>query len=180
MRAPVTPKPLHELFDQESKNLSKIFAMSVSSTPTGKYLHWDNLRHRKPPKGLTSEQWWLAVKFARHGVQRELPLKDKHGKPFSFNTPPLVTQYLHDIDSKGSGRIAMPAEVSGSETKTRYLVRSLVEEAITSSQLEGASTTRKQAMEMFRAGKRPADRSEQMIFNNLRGMEFIQKHRVSR
>ena len=70
----------------------------------------------------------------------------------------------------------MPAEVSGSETKTRYLVRSLVEEAITSSQLEGASTTRKQAMEMFRAGKRPADRSEQMIFNNLRGMEFIQKH----
>lgn len=176
MKFPTTPKPFHELFDQESKNLPKIFAMSVSSTPGGKYLHWDNLRHRKPPKGLTSEQWWLAVKFARHGAQRELPLKDKHGSPFSFNTPPLVTQYLHEIDSKGSGRIAMPAEVSGSETKTRYLVRSLVEEAITSSQLEGASTTRKKAMEMFRAGKRPTDRSEQMVFNNLKGMEFIQKH----
>ena len=111
MKIPTTPKPLHELFDQESKDLSKIFSMSVSPTPAGKYLHWDNLRHRKPPEGLTSEQWWLAVKFARHGTQREIPLKDKHGSPFNFNTPPLITQYLHDIDSKGSGRIAMPTEV---------------------------------------------------------------------
>ncbi len=151
--------------------------MPVSTTPTGKYLHWDNLRHRQPPEGLTNEQWWLGVKLARYGTQRELSLKDKHGNPFFFNTPPLITQYLHEIDSKGSGRIAMPAEVSGSETKTRYLVRTLIEEAITSSQLEGASTTRKKAMEMFRSGKKPADRSERMIFNNLRGMEFIQAHK---
>lgn len=176
MKIPVIPRLLNELLDQESNNLPKIFAASISPTPTGRYLHWDNLRHRAPPEGLTSEQWWLGIKLARYGTQRELPLKDKHGKSFFFNTPPFISQYLHEIDSKGSGRIAMPTEVSNSETKTRYLVRSLIEEAITSSQLEGASTTRKKAMEMFRSGKRPADRSEQMIFNNLRGMEFIQAH----
>ncbi len=176
MKVPASPKPLHELLAQESDNLPKIFGTSVSPTPTGKYLHWDNLRHRTPPKDLTSEQWWLAVKIARSGAQRTLPLKDKYGKPFTLNTPPLVTQYLHEIDSRASGRIAMPSEVSNSETKTRYLVRSLIEEAITSSQLEGASTTRKKAMEMFRSGKRPSNKSEQMIFNNLRGMEFIREH----
>lgn len=176
MKVPVIPKPLTELLAQEVENLPKIYAASISSTPGGKYLHWDNLRHRDPPEGLSREQWWLGVKLARYGTQRELPLEDKYENPFFFNTPPLMTEYLHEIDSKGSGRIAMPAEVSGSETKTRYLVRSLIEEAITSSQLEGASTTRKKAMEMFRSGKKPANRSERMIFNNLRGMEFIQAH----
>lgn len=176
MKSPVIPKPLSDLLAQEIENLPKIYAVPINTTPTGKYLHWDNLRHRQPPEGLTNEQWWLGVKLARYGTQRELSLKDKHGNPFFFNTPPLITQYLHEIDSKGSGRIAMPAEVSGSETKTRYLVRTLIEEAITSSQLEGASTTRKKAMEMFRSGKKPTDRSERMIFNNLRGMEFIQTH----
>jgi len=70
----------------------------------------------------------------------------------------------------------MPSEVSNPETNTRYLVRSLIEEAITSSQLEGASTTHKKAIEMFRSGKPPSNKSEQMIFNNLRGMEFIRQN----
>ena len=172
-KVPVLPKPLHELFAQESENLSKIFEASVGPTPAGQYLHWDKLRHLTPPGDLTNEQWWLAVKIARSGTQHQLPLKDKNGRPFTFNMPPLVTRYLHEIDSRASGRIAMPGEVSNSETKTRYLVRTLIEEAITSSQLEGASTTRKKAMEMFRSGKKPSDMSELMIFNNLRGMEFI-------
>lgn len=175
-KIPVSPNLLSELLTQESEHLSKILSMSVGPTPTGKYLHWDNLRHRTPPNGLTSEQWWLSVKLARFGTQRNLPLKDKFGTPFTFITPPLVTQYLHEIDSRGSGRIAMPSEVSSPETKTRFLVRSLIEEAITSSQLEGASTTRKKAMEMFRSGKHPTSKSEQMIFNNLRGMEFIRQN----
>jgi Fic family protein len=176
MKIPVTPKPLHELLTQESAYLSRILSKSIGPTPNGKYLHWDNLRHRTPPKGLTHEQWWAGVKFARLGLQRDIPLKDKTGKPFTFSIPALVAEHLHEIDSRGSGRIAMPSEVYNSETKTRFLVRSLIEEAITSSQLEGASTTRKKAMEMFRSGKRPTDKSEQMIFNNLRGMEFIRQN----
>lgn len=176
MKIPVPPKSLHELLAQESAHLSEIMSASIGPTPTGKYLHWDNLRHRTPPEGLTNEQWWVGVKFARFGLQRDLPLKDKNGEPFTFSMPPLVAEYLYEVDSKGSGRIAMPSEVYSSETKTRFLVRSLIEEAITSSQLEGASTTRKKAMEMFRSGKHPTDKSEQMIFNNLRGMEFIRQN----
>ena len=41
-----------------------------------------------------------------------------------------------------------------------------MEEAITSSQLEGASTTRKIAKEMLETKRQPIDKSEQMIFNN--------------
>lgn len=176
MKIPVSPRHLKDLIDQETANISHILRIANSPTPIGKYLHWDNLRHRTPPADLTHEQWWLGVKFARFSLSRELPMTDKHGKPFSFTTPPLVTEHLHEIDSRGSGRIAMPNEVTNPQTKTRFLVRSLIEEAITSSQLEGASTTRQKAMEMFRSGRLPADKSEQMIFNNLQGMEFIRAH----
>jgi Fic family protein len=51
--------------------------------------------------------------------------------------------------------------------KDRYLVKNLMmEEAITSSQLEGASTTRKVAKDMLENNRKPVDKSEQMIFNN--------------
>jgi Fic family protein len=176
MKIPASPRRLQELIDHETANISHILGIANTPTPAGKYLHWDNLRHRKPPADLTHEQWWLGIKFARFSLSRELPMADKFGRPFSFTMPPLVIEHLHEIDSRGSGRIAMPNEVTNPQTKTRFLVRSLIEEAITSSQLEGASTTRQKAMEMFRSGRLPTDKSEQMIFNNLQGMEFIRAH----
>ena len=56
------------------------------------------------------------------------------------------------------------------------MIRSLVEEAISSSQIEGAVTTRVVAKEMLRTGRKPKDRSEQMIYNNYRSMQMIKRH----
>jgi Fic family protein len=53
----------------------------------------------------------------------------------------------------------------------------LIEEAITSSQLEGANTSRRVAKEMLRTGRPPRDKSEQMIVNNYHAMNFIREHR---
>jgi Fic family protein len=63
------------------------------------------------------------------------------------------------------------------EDSQRYLISSLIEEAITSSQLEGASTTRKVAAAMLRSGRKPRDLSERMIFNNYRAMEHLRSLR---
>jgi len=48
-----------------------------------------------------------------------------------------------------------------------------MEEAIASSQIEGAATTRKVAKEMLRTGRRPRDISETMILNNYRAIMRI-------
>jgi len=48
-----------------------------------------------------------------------------------------------------------------------------MEEAIRSSQLEGATTSRRRALELLRSGRSPADRSERMILNNYRALEFV-------
>jgi len=52
-------------------------------------------------------------------------------------------------------------------------VRSLIEEAMTSSQLEGASTSRVRAKQMLREDRAPRDRSEQMILNNYSAMQRV-------
>lgn len=67
----------------------------------------------------------------------------------------------------------MPDEITNPETRDRYYVSSLIEEAINSSQLEGASTTRKVAKDMLRSGRDPRDKDERMILNNFITMRRI-------
>lgn len=138
-------------------------------------MHWSKLKYLNPPEGFTSEEWWVATKLARVSVRHHLPLYDKTGRPFSFSDSGYLYRMLHEVDRDASGRIELPADVVTTDSRNRYLVNSLVEEAITSSQLEGAATTRRVAKEMLRSGRPPRDRDEQMIVNNYRAMEFVRE-----
>ncbi|MDT3737307.1 MAG: Fic family protein [Denitratisoma sp.] len=146
---------------------------NYSPLAAGEYLHWDQIRHRAPPNDLSLEEWWFAIKMARLGQSRQLPLLDKAGKPFLLAMPESVLIHLHHIDRDAAGEIRAAAEINTPEQRNRYLLHSLIEEAITSSQLEGAATTRKVAESMLREQRKPRDRSEQMIFNNYQAMEII-------
>lgn len=53
-----------------------------------------------------------------------------------------------------------------------------MEEAIASSQMEGASTTRKSAKEMLRKHSKPKDRSQQMILNNYNTIRYLSEHKT--
>jgi Fic family protein len=149
--------------------------IAVNATPLhkGRYLHWDELRYREPPEGLTRERWWATLIFGRISMMQALPLLDKHGQPFKFATPSPVLIDLHHIDRDAAGQIQNPAGSPIQEDPNRYLLSSLIEEAITSSQLEGAATTRKIAAAMLREGRKPRDHGEAMIFNNYKAMEHL-------
>jgi Fic family protein len=138
------------------------------------YVHWDKLRHLQPPEGLSREDWWFLIKSGRQRSQRTLPLADPAGEPFVYNLPDSVARRLHYIDQHCSGEVAMPEVVTAdAHAQQHYLVNSLMEEAIRSSQLEGASTTRKMAKELLQTGREPADRSERMILNNYRALRYM-------
>lgn len=139
----------------------------------GEYLHWNDLRHRPPPAGLSVEDWWLLVEGARTQIRRPLPLRDQRDHPFRLANPDSVQRAVYTIDRDASGRIELPEDVVNPATRDRYVVNSLIEEAITSSQLEGASTTRKVAKEMIRSGRAPRTNDERMILNNFRAMEWV-------
>jgi Fic family protein len=140
-----------------------------------RYLHWDKLRRLPTPEGLSSKQWWLKIKLARANERRKLPLTDSYGRSFGFTLPDVVLRHLHYVDQRCSGEIGMEKVVtSEKEAGRRFLVNSLMEEAIRSSQLEGATTSRVVAKEMLRTGRSPKGLGERMIANNYRALQFVQ------
>ncbi|MCY3787434.1 MAG: Fic family protein, partial [Gemmatimonadetes bacterium] len=178
MRMPKNPKPFDELVSSyEPNDLVRLLGSDIGSLPKDRYLHWDQLRHLPPPEGFTSLDWWTAVKFKRMVSRHELPFKDTRGRPFSFSDTGNLYRQLHQVDRDASGRIEVPhGDVVNSGSRERYLTNSLIEEAITSSQLEGAVTTRRVAKELLRSGRPPRDNSERMIVNNYSGMEFLREN----
>ena len=173
MKRPRSQLPLHELIARHSDRLPALMRHSFHPTVDGRYLHWDTLRRLDPPGDLSCEEWWTGIKLSRSGLFRQIPLRDARGRPFHFMLPDRVQEALHLIDSRAGGRIGMSDTVANRQTRDRFIVNSLIQEAITSSQLEGASTTRAAAMRMLRAGRRPRDRSERMILNNYRAMRAV-------
>src|SRR4051812_1058610 len=102
-----------------------------------------------------------------------LQLVDRSKLSFTFCVIDQLHECLHEIDLSVGGNISMLEPIANPETRDRYLMRSLMEEAITSSQLEGAATTREVAKEMIRQGRPPRDSGERMILNNYRTMQSL-------
>jgi Fic family protein len=84
-----------------------------------------------------------------------------------------VLRSLHRIDQHGGVALARGVAASDRESGRRFVVNSLMEEAIRSSQLEGAATSREVAKEMLRSEREPLDRSELMVANNYRALQFM-------
>jgi len=138
------------------------------------YRHWDKLRHLEPPEALSHREWWFLLKWGRQQLRREIPLTDPDGRQFAYVVPDLVFRLLHFVDQRCSGEIAMSEVVTADDqARQHYLVNSLMEEAIRSSQLEGATTSRRVAKALLRSGREPKDRSERMILNNYRALQFM-------
>lgn len=136
----------------------------------GRYLYWDEFRYRVDSGDDPSIAWW-ATKFARKLNAKYIDYSDKSGVKFSFCTPDALQSKLHKI-SKLSAQGIIPHN----SIKRNYLISSLLmEEAISSSQLEGASTTRKVAKEMLSSQRKPKDYNERMIVNNYYLMKEVKR-----
>jgi len=172
MYVAVPPNPYDVLDAATGKVLDAL--SSERGSPVPGYPHWDKLRHLNPPAGITSEQWWAGIRLARNTAQRTVPLTSPTGGTFGFCLPDAVLRGLRYVDQRCSGEIAMAEVVTHDEqSKRRYLVNAQMEEAIRSSQLEGATTSRTIAKEMLRSGRQPNTRSERMIVNNYRALEYM-------
>lgn len=165
-----TPKPFDVLLAESDITLITPLLGKYGATDSeGRYLHWDKFIWRVE-KGVDEKAAWLATKISRKAITKLIPeLKAyKYSDSFSYCIPDSLFAQLHHIDKiTGGGHAIGDAPFISSGEKGRYLVKSLMmEEAITSSQLEGASTTRKVAKEMLETSRPPSNKSEQMIFNN--------------
>ncbi len=173
MKTPEHPPDFKELFvEAQSSDLFPDLIRRIQPTDAkGHYLHWDEMLRRQPPEGLDHRQWWFGTALARLAIARRLPLKDVDGKPFRFGYIDRMQQSLHRIDQHAGGEMMVDHPIDGDVLGRRYLVSSLIEEeAISSSLLEGAATTRREAKELLLSERRPNSHGERMVLNNYRAM----------
>lgn len=147
-------------------------ARQLLSEANDNYWYWSDVKYKSRPNDINEEELWAAIKFSRF-TQSRVIWKKYNLTAFFTNR---MQQQCHYFDMNFGGTWGN-SSVIPNEDRTQYLISSLMEEAISSSQMEGASTTRKVAKEMLRKKMSPRSRSEQMIFNNYTSIKFITEHK---
>ncbi len=148
--------------------------MSIVQQANKKYLYWDDFKYRPLPEGMRAEDAWRFLKLMRQAGRVQTPVVDVHGHHFTYLLTEEVQRCLHVIDKEAGGPVTRAGLPTSPETRNRYLASSLMEEAIASSRIEGASTTRRVAKEMLRTGRKPRNTGERMIVNNYRTILALQ------
>ena len=140
----------------------------------GKYLSYDELKYRLQP-GDDLKTAWVATKFSRSCIMKNISIDCKNEKPFTFCVPDSLQAILHEIDMNISRGINNESSMINDDYK-KYFISSLFEESISSAQLEGASTTRKVAKEMLEKERAPLNKSEKMAVNNYYLMTKVKEY----
>ena len=135
------------------------------------YLYWDKVKYRA--KDTQPQELWSAVKKYRWLRAKRLQFGKVH---FSYVITDYLERALHQFDMHIGGNLTSNTGIAEAD-KNKFIISSLIEESISSSQMEGASTTRKKAKEMIQQAKKPKNRSEQMILNNYFTMKYISEHK---
>lgn len=133
------------------------------------YLYWDNFKYQPIPEGFTAEQVWSLLKLNRLTLSQKTPVKSISGGNFEFVMVNSLHQKLSFIDTHASSFIRSTKLSEAEENK--FIISGFAEEAIATSQIEGANTTRKVAKEMLASQRKPVTKSEQMILNSYQVMQ---------
>ncbi|MGI6393826.1 MAG: Fic family protein [bacterium] len=155
-------------------DISKIIIDDSVIQDDGTYKHWDKLRFSKLPEGISDHRtWWAKIKQKRRNNYKYLHIKSVDGTLLRFVTTDEFLKTVHFFDQFSGGSGSTEKSIQNSGAKDFYLLSSIMEESITSSQLEGAATTRDIAKKMIRENRVPKNKSEQMILNNYEAINFV-------
>ncbi|NCN83187.1 MAG: Fic family protein [Candidatus Pacebacteria bacterium] len=138
-----------------------------------KYLYWDTFKHKVAGSKIGSpETLWANLKEIRKFLAVASPITDQNNKNFSSVHLSATYQILHELDMLLGGKLFDKANMP-QDSRESYITRGVMEEAISSSQLEGAHTTRAAAKKLLIENRKPQNESEQMIVNNYKAMLAI-------
>ena len=168
-------KSIHQLMDELDSG-SRLFVFwetgKLVSEINDEYYYWDKVKYKVPndlKNVLRPQDLWTLVKFNREQTQKKLVFEKKE---FTYTPTDSLYSQLHYFDLNLGGSLGGQSELSESD-KHQYLIGSIMEESIASSQIEGAVTSRIVAKDMLRKNRPPRNKSEQMILNNYLTIQHI-------
>ena len=138
------------------------------------YLHWDKVKYLGFKKNDIN--LWKEIKLIRKLISKKFVLNNKHTISLEYGVNDFLQQKLHYLDFNFGAGIQKEQLLSDLD-KHQYLSNALMEESIFSSMIEGATTTRVKAKDMLRKGKKPNNKSEQMILNNYKTIQYISENK---
>jgi Fic family protein len=163
--------PNHSREDKTIPLMVKLQSDGILKSIQDDYLYWDKIKYKA--KDYQPEELWNAIKFHRYLKSTTI----KFGKyNFSYVITDFMQRALHQFDLHIGGNLGSNIGIAETD-KTKFVISSIMEEAISSSQMEGANTTRKKAKEMIQKEQKPRNKSEQMIMNNFITMKHIVQHK---
>ncbi len=169
MHLPANPPNVFRMF-KDGQSATAILSKDVGEYAkefNRRYLHWSEVRMRDTGP-FDPDIIWARMKLARMDGSPVL----RFGRTgYRYLVTDGIMKALHEFDRRAAAR-ALPDSLD-SHTKAYYSVSSMMEESIASSQMEGAVTTTKKAKDMLRMKLLPRNRSERMIVNNYKAMQFI-------
>lgn len=134
--------------------------------------YWDTIKYKAKELGIDPLHAWSIIKLDRAKNVKHLIICKSPFLQLKYNVTDPILRRLHEFDLYMGG-ILDGGSIIPSEDKKRYLISSIMEEAIASSQLEGAVATREDAKEMLRTKRKPRDMSEEMILNNYLTIQYL-------
>lgn len=135
-----------------------------------RYLSRQEIIHRLPVS-ISIQQFWPELEKERRKRGQELPLLAQNGKPFWFVLTGGIEKQCDAIAELARRDIAF----TGPEFDALFQ-DAVVDEAVYSSVIEGAFTSREQAVDFIRQNKQPRNKSEQMVKNNYDALTYVLEH----
>ncbi len=176
MKVPKKPPNVRDILEKNSEQVFKLLSDETVYDFVVKcnqdYIHWDKLRYKETPNKTNPEYIWALIKIFRSQQYKPIKFNDW---TFKYLLLSDAQRKLHLMDKGTAGHLETGLESVSTEGRGRYIISSLMEEAIASSQLEGAATTRKIAKEILRLNRKPINYSERMIVNGYETMQKITK-----
>ncbi len=176
LESPPTQPTLVSLLERIAEDGQHVFFLLNTSEWVhqldDEYPYWDKVKYKVPSALqtlVTPEELWAFVKYRRYLNQQVLRFADE---AFAFSPTNALYARLHEFDLHLGGSLGGQGTITEPD-KQQYLIGSIMEESIASSQIEGAVTSRVVAKEMLRKNRPPRNTSERMIVNNYATIQHI-------
>ena len=170
--------PFQYIAEHVPQHLEQYLDLFSPIDQKGRYLHFDALR-RRIPKDLDPKLTWSVVKMARERQLQHIVDVGCPKKVCNFFLTPTIQKAISETDrNTTSASLEWMCSKIGEEKHLEYLLNDLIEdEAISSSQLEGAATTTKVAKDLLKRQRKPRTPDEKMILGNFKMMQFAWENR---
>jgi Fic family protein len=169
MKIETPPKFKHLMLEKYIDSLKKDGVPFFLEEANKRYFYWSEIKYRPNLPFESPEAAWEILKTHRISKGKFITFGAHHT---NYNLTSSIQKDLHNFDlNLIAGFYKNPIT---DQDKIDYFKNSLLEEAIASSQVEGAATTTDVAKELIKSGRKPKNESEQMIMNNFRAIREIE------